>query len=112
MEMYIVIALFAFMIISFCIGKWPFGLTAMSCCILLVLTGVMTIEEAFSGFAMKNFVLVAGMYVLCDAFGKTRLLTAIRQRVMQLEKKSNVILLLILMFLIMIFAQPLCDSDL
>ncbi|HJC48422.1 MAG TPA: anion permease [Candidatus Lachnoclostridium pullistercoris] len=110
MEMYIVIALFAFMIISFCIGKWPFGLTAMSCCILLVLTGVMTIEEAFSGFAMKNFVLVAGMYVLCDAFGKTRLLTAIRQRVMQLEKKSNVILLLILMFLIMIFAQFLPSS--
>lgn len=110
MEMYIVIALFAFMIISFCIGKWPFGLTAMSCCILLVLTGVMTVEEAFSGFAMKNFVLVAGMYVLCDAFGKTRLLTAIRQRVMQLEKKSNVILLLILMFLIMIFAQFLPSS--
>lgn len=110
MEMYIVIALFAFMIISFCIGKWPFGLTAMSCCILLVLTGVMTVEEAFSGFAMKNFVLVAGMYVLCDAFGKTRLLTAIRQRVMQLEKKSNIILLLILMFLIMIFAQFLPSS--
>ncbi len=110
MEMYIVIALFAFMIISFCIGKWPFGLTAMTCCILLVLTGVMTIEEAFSGFAMKNFILVAGMYVLCDAFGKTKLLTAIRQRVMQLEKKSNVILLLILMFLIMIFAQFLPSS--
>lgn len=110
MEMYIVIALFAFMIISFCIGKWPFGLTAMTCCILLVLTGVMTIEEAFSGFAMKNFVLVAGMYVLCDAFGKTKLLTAIRHRVMQLEKKSNVILLLILMFLIMIFAQFLPSS--
>ena len=110
MEMYSVIALFAFMIISFCIGKWPFGLTAMTCCILLVLTGVMTIEEAFSGFAMKNFILVAGMYVLCDAFGKTKLLTAIRQRVMQLEKKSNVILLLILMFLIMIFAQFLPSS--
>ena len=110
MEMYIVIALFAFMIISFCIGKWPFGLTAMTCCILLVLTGVMTIVGAFSGFAMKNFILVAGMYVLCDAFGKTKLLTAIRQRVMQLEKKSNVILLLILMFLIMIFAQFLPSS--
>ena len=89
MELYIVVGLFIFMIIGFCLGKWPFGLTTMTCCILLVLTGVMTIEEAFSGFAMKNFILIAGMYVLTDAFGKTSLLLSIRKQVLKMEAKVN-----------------------
>ena len=110
MELYIVVGLFVFMIVSFCLGKWPFGLTTMTCCIMLVLTGVMPIEEAFSGFAMKNFIMVAGMYVVCDAFGKTKLLTAIRQTVMKFEGKSTTGLLLVLLFFVMIFAQFLPSS--
>lgn len=84
MELYIVIGIFLFMIVSFCLNKWPFGLTTMTCCILLVVTGIMPIEEAFSGFAMKNFVLIAGMYVLCDAFSKTSLLASIRNKVLSM----------------------------
>lgn len=111
MELYIVVGLFIFMIISFCLNKWPFGLTTMTCCILLVLTGVMPIEKAFAGFAMKNFILIAGMYVICDAFGKTSLLTKIRGRVMKMQGGSNsVLLLMLLMFFVMCFAQFLPSS--
>ena len=102
MELYIVVGLFIFMIASFCLNKWPFGLTTMTCCIVLVLTGIMPIEKAFAGFAMKNFILIAGMYVICDAFGKTSLLTKIRGRVMKLQGGNNsVLLLMLLMFFVM-----------
>lgn len=47
MELYIVVGLFVFMIASFCLNKWPFGLTTMTCCILLVITGIMPIEKPF-----------------------------------------------------------------
>ena len=52
------------MIASFCLNKWPFGLTTMTCCILLVITRIMPIEKAFSGIAKKNFILIAGMYII------------------------------------------------
>lgn len=111
MELYIVVGLFIFMIASFCLNKWPFGLTTMTCCIVLVLTGIMPIEKAFAGFAMKNFILIAGMYVICDAFGKTSLLTKIRGRVMKLQGGNNsVLLLMLLMFFVMCFAQFLPSS--
>ena len=62
MELYIVLAIMAFMIIGFVLNKWPFGLTAMTCCVLLVVTGVYTVPEAFSGLSNQNTVLIAGMF--------------------------------------------------
>ena len=109
-QMYIVIGIFLFMIVSFTLNKWPFGLTTMTCCALLVLTGIYPITKAFSGFAMKNLVLIAGMYVVVDAFGRTSLLTKIRERVLKLQSTSTFILLLILMVLTMLFAQFLPAS--
>ena len=51
MELYIVLAIMAFMIVGFIWNKWPFGLTTMVCCVLLALTKVFTISEAFSGLS-------------------------------------------------------------
>ena len=109
-QMYIVIGIFLFMIVSFTLNKWPFGLTTMTCCAALVLTGIYPISKAFGGFAMKNLVLIAGMYVVVDAFGRTSLLTKIRERVLKLQSTSTFVLLLILMVLTMLFAQFLPAS--
>ncbi len=109
-QMYIVIGIFLFMIVSFTLNKWPFGLTTMTCCALLVLTGVYPISTAFGGFAMKNLVLIAGMYVIVDAFGRTSLLTAIRERVVKVQNASTFAVLLILMVLTAAFAQFLPAS--
>lgn len=49
MELYIVLAIMAFMIVGFVWNKWPFGLTAMTCCVLLALTNVYPIDKAFAG---------------------------------------------------------------
>lgn len=48
MELYIVLAIMAFMIVGFVWNKWPFGLTAMTCCVLLALTNVYPIDKAFA----------------------------------------------------------------
>ena len=60
MQMYIVLAITIFMIASFLIGKWPYGLTTMTCCALLGLTGVMDPVAAFGGVANKTTILIAG----------------------------------------------------
>lgn len=109
-QMYTVIGIFLFMIVSFTLNKWPFGLTTMTCCALLALTGIYPISKAFGGFGMKNLVLIAGMYVIVDAFGRTSLLTAIRKKVVKMQSKSTFAVLLILMLLTAAFAQFLPAS--
>ena len=51
MELYIVLGIMAFMIFGFVLNKWPFGITTMICCVLLVVTGVYGVSDAFSGFS-------------------------------------------------------------
>ena len=45
MEMYIVLAITLFMMISFIWHKVPFGVTTMTCCLLLAMTGIMDIQS-------------------------------------------------------------------
>ena len=59
-------------------GRHPLGLVAMTTCVLLVLTQVLTIEEAFAGFANQTVVMLSCMYVLSSAFSRTPLMTKIR----------------------------------
>ena len=105
-----VLLIFLFMIIGFLLGKWPMGLTTMTCCILLVLTGVMSIPEAFGGFAMKNTVMIASMYCISAAFGKTSLIDKIREKAMLLGAKGDILVVLLLAGLTIIFSQFLPSS--
>ena len=93
MQLYIVLALLAFMIISFVIHKIPFGVTAMICCVMLVVTGFYTPVEAFSGFSNQNIILLAPMFALSAAFGKTSLLNKIQNQMTILKGKRGYLLL-------------------
>lgn len=127
MEMYIVLAIAAFMIISFIIGKVPYGVTTMTCCVLLVLTGYCNIQTAFSGLANKTTILIAGMFTLAYAFGKTSLINKIRGSMVRIKGKSGLALIVFLygiaivisqlmgraavMSIMILFVQSLDDSD-
>lgn len=93
MQLYIVLAILAFMIISFVVHKFPFGVTAMICCVLLVVTGFYTPAQAFSGFANQNIILLAPMFALSAAFGKTSLLKKIQNQMVILKGKRGYLLL-------------------
>ena len=92
MELYIVLGIMAFMIFGFVLNKWPFGITTMICCVLLVVTGVYGVSDAFSGFSSQNIVLLAPMFAISAAFGKTSLLTKIQDKMIDLKGKSGLVL--------------------
>ena len=94
MELYFVLAIMAFMIFGFMLNKWPFGLTTMICCILLVVTGVYNVGEAFSGFSSQNIILVAPMFAMSAAFSKTSLLTKIQAKMLSMKGKSGTLMLI------------------
>ncbi len=105
MQMYIVLAITAFMIISFLIGKIPYGVTTMTCCALLAITGYYDVPQAFSGLANKTTILIAGMFALAYAFGKTSLINKIRAKMTAIKGKSGFVLLLFLFGITIILSQ-------
>lgn len=104
MELYIVLAIMAFMIFGFVLNKWPFGLTAMTCCILLAVTQVFSTTQAFSGLSNKNIVLIAPMFVLSAAFGKTSVLHRIQDKMVTLKGKNGFALLVAMYAVVIVLA--------
>ena len=94
MELYIVLAITLFMVVSFIFQKVPFGVTTMACCALMVLTGVMTVPEAFSGFCNQTVVLIAPMLALSAALTKTSLVAKIRSAMDLMKGKRGFLLIL------------------
>ena len=48
MEMYIVLAITLFMMVMFIWNKVPFGVTTMTCCLLLAMFGIVDIPKALA----------------------------------------------------------------
>ncbi len=105
LQMYIVLAITAFMALGFVLNKWPFGLTAMTCCILLVVTKVFTIEEAFSGFANQTTLLIASMMVLGSSITKTSLVNKINGKMREMKNTHGMMLVFCIFVMGIIFVQ-------
>lgn len=69
--MIITLTLLAFAIVMFVLEKIPLALTSMIVCIALVVTGVLSIEEAFEGFIDTNVILFVAMFIVGGALFET-----------------------------------------
>lgn len=69
--MVITLILLAFAIVMFVLEKIPLALTSMIVCIALVVTGVLTIDEAFEGFIDTNVILFVAMFIVGGALFET-----------------------------------------
>lgn len=105
MQMYIVLALLVFMIFMFFTHKVPYGVTTMTCCVALVLTGVFDIPQAFSGLANKTTILIACMFTVAYAFGKTSLINKIRAKMELIKGKSGMAFIAFLFLITIVLAQ-------
>lgn len=95
-QLLITLAVLVFMIISFLVHRISYGLTAMTCVIVLALTGVIDTATAFSGFSHTTTILVATMMVVAGAIGKTSIAARIREQMGIIQGKSGMLLLILL----------------
>lgn len=95
-QLLIALAVLVFMIVSFLLHKISYGLTAMTCVIVLALTGVIDTKAAFAGFSHTTTVLVATMMVVAGAIGKTSLASRIREQMAVIQGKSGFLLLILI----------------
>ena len=110
MQMYIVLGLLVFMIAMFFTHKVPYGVTTMTCCVMLALTGVFDISTAFSGLANKTTILIACMFTVAYAFGKTSLINKVRNSMERIKGKSG-LGFIVFLFLVTIVALFLVSLD-
>ncbi|HJD46547.1 MAG TPA: anion permease [Candidatus Mediterraneibacter norfolkensis] len=89
-------------------GKYSFGLITMACAVVLVMTGVLTIPEAFAGFSNSSVILIAVMITMTAALQKTSFPLKISQLFRIFDGKRNGMLVagIIIVFLIMNTVLP------
>ena len=94
--------------ILFLTGKFPFGLVTISCCSILVITGVLDVQDAFSGFCNQTVIMTAAMMVLGEALAKTSLVATLKSTLTSLANKSGILLVICMLavYLAMSLVMP------
>lgn len=93
-------------IIGMLSGKLPFGVISIGCTLLLAVFGVIDPLTALSGFTNKNVLLMASMFVLAMAFGKTSVIDKIQEKLLSGNGgKSDLAIVATVMIASVIMAQ-------
>ena len=79
----------AFAVVMFVTEKIPLGLTSMIVCIGLVITGVLNVNDAFSGFINSNVLLFVAMFIVGGALFETGMANEIGSLVTKFAKSER-----------------------
>lgn len=100
-QMGITLAIVILMIAMIMSDKFAFGAPPLIACVLLVITGMSPIEEAFAGFIDPNVIMIAGFMAVTAAFQKTSLIGKIKSALFSMVSKGGfkgyVLMLLMIM---------------
>lgn len=108
MDTYIILGVLALMIVAMLSGKFDFGFPPIAAVTILAATGVVTVQEAFSGFVNDYLIITAAFLVLGAAFAKTPVVDRIRHGVLALQERiSGVALLLVMIVATILLANLL-----
>lgn len=86
-----------FAIIMFVIEKIPLSVTSMVVCVGLVVTKVLTIKEAFSGFIDNNVILFVAMFIVGGALFETGMANKIGGLVIHFAKTERQLIIAIML---------------
>lgn len=101
MEMILALGILVLMIVLIMWDKMAFGAPPLLACLLLVVTGLANVQQAFAGFVNSSVIMIAGFMVVMAALQKTRLIGNVKSAMVNLVNrgsyKSYALLLLIVM---------------
>ncbi|TDQ41097.1 SLC13 family permease [Aureibacillus halotolerans] len=101
LEMYLALGILVLMIAMIMSDKFAFGAPPLIASLLLVVTGLATVPEAFAGFVNSTVIMVAGFMVVMAGLMKTSLISRVQTSMLNLVKKggykSYVLLIIVVM---------------
>lgn len=107
-QIIITLAVTVIMSILFLSGKFPFGLITMACSVALVVAGVNTVSESFSGLSSQNIVMVASMFAMSAALQKTSLAFKLKRLLSAMAGKRDMALVVVMVgvYVVMLVIMP------
>lgn len=93
-SMHITLIILLITIIAFATGKVPFSVISSGIILALVLTGIRTPAEAFSGFTNTNVIMFVAMFVIGAGLTKTKLIDHAQNLVIRYKENSRMLILL------------------
>lgn len=88
-EMILSLGILILMIVLIMSDKLPFGAPPLLACLLLVVTGLSTVQEAFAGFVNPSVIMIAGFMVVMAALQKTSLIDKVKSSMISLVNKGG-----------------------
>ncbi|MDQ1000470.1 di/tricarboxylate transporter [Neobacillus niacini] len=102
LEMILALGILTLMIVMIMSDKFAFGAPPILACLLLVVTGLSTVQEAFAGFVNPSVIMIAGFMVVMAGLMRTSLIGKVQSSMLALVKKggykSYALLLVVVMF--------------
>ncbi|VEC21969.1 Na(+)/dicarboxylate symporter [Shimwellia blattae] len=96
-ELLWVISLLAVAVIFFATGKLRMDVVALLVIVAFVLSGTLTISEAFAGFSDPNVILIAALFIIGDGLVRTGVATNMGAWLIQVAGSSETKMLVLLM---------------
>lgn len=93
MEMYIVLATFVLFCVMILSGKVKIPTAAMIIPVILELTQVLTFDEAWSGLLNSSVIMMASMFIIGAALGKTSIISRLSKSIIKPNSKDWQIML-------------------
>jgi len=84
-------------IIIFIWGRWPSDLVALMALLALFLSGILTAEQALSGFSNSTVIMIAALFVVGEGLSRTGVTAWVGQQILHLAGNNMVRLLAVLM---------------
>jgi di/tricarboxylate transporter len=104
-QIVITLLILLFMVVMLLSHKLPYGLTAMICCTLFVLTGVTDIKTAFSGFSSSTTIMVATMIVVATQLSRTSVIRRLKGTMETLQGKAEIVIMLTMFIVTVLLSQ-------
>ncbi len=105
LSMVLALAILVLMIVLIMTDALPFGAPPILACLLLVVCGLSTVQEAFAGFVNPSVIMIAGFMVPLAAIQKTRLIGKVKNAMISLVNKGGYKSYALLVIVVMIGAS-------
>ena len=93
----ITLIILVFAVVMFAWEKIPLSITSMILCVALIVTGVLTTEEAFAGFTNKNVLLFMAMFIVGEGLFRTGMANRIGGLVTKFAKTERQLIVAIML---------------
>ncbi|EDT6508922.1 SLC13 family permease [Salmonella enterica subsp. enterica] len=96
-ELIWVLSLLAIAVVLFATGKVRMDAVALFVIVAFVLSGTLTLPEAFSGFSDPNVILIAALFIIGDGLVRTGVATVVGTWLVKMASSSEIKMLVLLM---------------